>query len=139
MKRFQFSLDRVLNFRRLQADAEQAKLVRLEQELAAVEAEIRHLKEAFQAAVQSVSPNPADRAELGRYRMIVESQTLKFQSRRDEIASRVQLQRQLFTKARQAAEVLARLKDKQYTRWQQGLQKELDDLAMDSFLARWKQ
>lgn len=139
MKRFQFSLDRVLNFRRLQADAEQAKLVRLEQELAAVEAEIRHLNEAFQAAVQSVSPHPADRAELGRYRMIVESQTLKLQSRRGEIASRVQLQRQLFTKARQAAEVLARLKEKQYTQWQQGLQKELDDLAMDSFLARWKQ
>jgi flagellar FliJ protein len=139
MKRFQFSLDRVLNFRRLQADAEQAKLIRLEQELAAVDAEIRSLRDAFRAAIQTVSTHPADRAELGRYRMIVESQTLKLQSRRREIENRVQLQRQLFTKALQAAEVLARLKEKQYTQWQKGLQKELDNLAMDSFLARWKQ
>ncbi len=139
MKRFQFSLERVLNFRRIQADAEQAKLALLEQELATLNREIVSLQDQFRQAVRIVSDQPADRAELGRYRMVVESETIKLQRRKRELEQQLHAQRHQYTKAKQAAEVLKRLKEKQYKSWEQGLQKELDDLAMDAYLARWRQ
>lgn len=138
MKRFQFSLERVLTYRRSQADIEQAKLAALETELTAIREELVKLNAAFQQEVRTVLPNPIDRAELGRYRMVVESQTIRLNQRIAEKQTQVLKQRELYVKANQAAEVLTKVKDKQKKNWEQELQKELDSLAMDSYLARWK-
>lgn len=138
MKRFQFSLERVLKYRKSQAEIEQAKLTVLETELASIRAELASLGEAFQKEVRAVAPNPVARAELGRFRMVVETQTLRLNQRIAEKQAELLSQRARFVKANQAAEVLVKVKDKQKKSWDQELLKELDALAMDSFLARWK-
>ena len=138
MKRFQFSLERVLTYRRSQADIEQSKLAALETELTAIREELAKLNAAFQQEVRTVLPNPIDRAELGRYRMVVETQTIRLNQRIAEKQAQVLKQRELYVKANQAAEVLTKVKEKQKKNWEQELQKELDSLAMDSYLARWK-
>lgn len=138
MKRFNFSLERVLVYRRSQAELEKAKLVSLESELAKMREELTTLMESFQQELRSVLPNPADRAELGRYRMIVETQSIRIRQRIAEKQSQVESQKDKYVKANQAAEVLSKVKDKQKIAWTQEFQKELDSLAMDSFLSRWK-
>jgi len=139
MKRFQFSLERVLKYRRSQADLEQARLAALEAELTKIHEQIQSLANSFKHAVSTVAPHPADRAELGRYRMIIESQTAKLQHNLIAKQSQIDTQRAAYLKAKQAAEVLDKVKARQYDAWQRDLQKELDSLAMDSYLARWKQ
>lgn len=138
MKRFNFSLERVLIYRRSQADVEKARLVALESELGQIREELNNLHETFLNEVRRVQPNPIERAELGRFRMVVESQTIRIQQRIIEKQSEIANQKALYVKANQAAEVLTKVKDKQKKTWDQELQKELDSLAMDSFLSRWK-
>ncbi len=138
MKRFNFTLERVLTYRRSEADVEKAKLVALESELSKIHEELKTLHETFLDEVRRVQPDPAERAELGRFRMIVESQTIRIQQRINEKQSQIDNQKQLYVKANQAAEVLIKVKDKQKKSWDQDFQKELDSLAMDSFLSRWK-
>jgi len=138
MKRFHFRLERVLTFRRGQADIEKAKLVALEAELSKLREDLMRLNDAFLVEVRNVKPNPVDRAELGRYRMVVETQALRIHQRIQEMQSQVSMQKGIYVKANQAAEVLTKVKDKQKKTWEQDLQKEIDSLAMDSYLARWK-
>lgn len=138
MKRFNFPLERVLKFRRTQADIEKAKLAAIEGELKKIRAEIESLAQSFADEVKSVAATPTARAELGRYRMVVEHQTLKLTEKLHAKQAELEQQRLLYTRANQAAEVLEKVKTKQKQGWERELQKELDDLAMDSFLARWK-
>ncbi len=138
MKRFTFSLERVLQFRRTQADIEKARLVAAEAELQVARGELEALSEAFREEVRQVEATPEARAELGRYRMVVETQTIRLNQRIGEKQAKVERQRAVYVKANQAAEVLDKVKIKQRKTWELHLQKELDALAMDSYLARWK-
>ena len=139
MKRFAFPLERVLTYRRNQADLEQAKLVSLEGEIQKHREEFNGLQASFAEEVRNVRPNPVDRAELGRYRMVVETKSIRLEQRIREKQLQVERQKQVYIQANQAAEVLVKVRDKQKKSWEKELQKELDSLAMDSYLARWKQ
>jgi flagellar export protein FliJ len=139
MKRFQFPLERVLRYRRTQADLVRAKLSRLEAELAKMRQDRRDVMEGFQAEVRQADASSSQRLELGRYRMVVEIQVQRLDQAIGAKAKEVAAQRELYVKANQAAEVLDKVKGKQYERWEQDLAKELDSLAMDSYLSRWKQ
>lgn len=139
MKRFQFPLERVLRYRRSQADLEQAKLSRLEGELAKLRRQRQDLIEGFQAELRQAGASSLRRLELGRYRMVVERQAQRLDQAIAEKAQQVAGQREVYLKANQAAEVLQKVKGKQYLNWEKELAKELDALAMDSYLSRWKQ
>ncbi|MFN8939127.1 MAG: hypothetical protein ACK5ZJ_05240 [Acidobacteriota bacterium] len=139
MKRFQFPLERVLRYRRSQADLEQAKLSRLEGELAKLRRQRQDLIEGFQAEVRQAGASSLRRLELGRYRMVVERQAQRLDQAIAEKSQQVAGQREVYRKVNQAAEVLQKVKGKQYLNWEKELAKELDALAMDSYLSRWKQ
>jgi hypothetical protein len=139
MKRFQFPLERVLRYRRSQADLERAKLSRLEGEMAKLRRQRQDLIEGFQAEVRQAGASSLQRLELGRYRMVVERQAQRLDQAIGEKAQQVAGQREVYLKANQAAEVLQKVKGKQYLNWEKELAKELDALAMDSYLSRWKQ
>ncbi|MFN7541600.1 MAG: hypothetical protein ACK5TN_02240 [Acidobacteriota bacterium] len=139
MKRFQFPLERVLRYRRSQADLEQAKLSRLEGELAKLRRQRQDLIEGFQAELRQAGASSLRRLELGRYRMVVERQAQRLDQAIAEKSQQVAGQREVYRKVNQAAEVLQKVKGKQYLNWEKELAKELDALAMDSYLSRWKQ
>jgi flagellar export protein FliJ len=139
MKRFSFPLERVLVYRRSQADIEKAKLAALETQLSDLRTQQQKLQDDFRSEVAQVGANPQARAELGRYRMVVETQAMRLAKQFSELQAQVLAQRNQYIKANQAAEVLVKVKDKQKKTWEHEMQKELDSLAMDSYLSRWKQ
>ncbi len=139
MKKFAFRLERVLAYRRAQAGAEKAKLSVIEAEFVARCNALEQLNADFAQEVRDVLPSPPARAELGRYRMLVETQRLTLAARIAEKKAEVGRQRDRYVEANQAAEVLEKVKSKQRKDWDQQLIKELDSLAMDSYLSRWTQ
>ena len=139
MKRFLFPLYRVLHYRRSQADLERARLIALEAELNQLRQQLDSLNLSFRDELRIVLPNPQARAELGRYRMVVETKAIQINRHLAEKQSQIAKQKELYVKANQAAEILTKLKDRQKHNWDLDLQKELDSLAMDSYLSRWKQ
>ena len=139
MKRFLFPLHRVLHYRRSQADLERARLIALEAELNQLRQQLDSLNLSFKNELRIVLPNPQARAELGRYRMVVETKAIRINRHLAEKQSQIAKQKELYVKANQAAEILTKLKDRQKHNWDLDLQKELDSLAMDSYLSRWKQ
>ena len=139
MKRFLFPLHRVLHYRCSQADRERARLIALEAELNQLRQQLDSLNLSFQDELRIVLPNPQARAELGRYRMVVETKAIQINRQLAGKQSQIAKQKELYVKANQAAEILTKLKDRQKHNWDLDLQKELDSLAMDSYLSRWKQ
>lgn len=139
MKRFEFRLERVLAYRRAQAGVEKAKLSTAESELQTRSRALDDVNANFAHEVETVLATPPARAELGRYRRLVEAERSVLSARIAEKKIEVEVQRQSYLKANQASEVLERVKSKQRAEWERQLQKELDSLAMDSYLSRWKQ
>ncbi|MFO0339833.1 MAG: hypothetical protein ACK52Z_13920, partial [Acidobacteriota bacterium] len=121
MKRFQFPLERVLRYRRSQADLEQAKLSRLEGELAKLRRQRQDLIEGFQAELRQAGASSLRRLELGRYRMVVERQAQRLDQAIAEKSQQVAGQREVYRKVNQAAEVLQKVKGKQYLNWEKEL------------------
>ncbi|WP_031500657.1 hypothetical protein [Bryobacter aggregatus] len=139
MKRFAFRLERILSYRRAMADLEHARLQRIENEVASRRANLERLNVDFAMEVARASPDSPSRAELGRYRRFVEAERIRLRTRIAEKEVELRQQREIYNRANQGAEVLNKVKLKQKKIWESELQKELDSLAMDSYLSRWKQ
>jgi predicted nuclease with TOPRIM domain len=137
MKKFQFTLARVREYRRLQADLEQAKLRALEHKLRELTAELHQIDTRFQMEVDTVGDSPSERGALGHFRVHYRDQRMRLAYRIGEATKDVETQRGIYVAATQRAEVLSRIEQKQRKIWEADFQKELDSLAMDSFLAQW--
>jgi DNA repair ATPase RecN len=138
MKKFHFTLARVLQFRRMQADAEQAKLIALEQKAQALQREIQDLDTRFQMEVAAVGDSSPERNALGHFRIHYRDQRMRKAYHFSEAERAAAAQREIYVRANQRAQVLDRIRKKQYSQWEADFRKELDQLAMDSFLAQWK-
>lgn len=138
MKKFTFRLERVLEYRKLQADIEEGKLARLRRESEALATRQAELDSAWKMAQAAASAQPEERVWLSAYRRDYEHRRAKLTLERTRKNQELAAQQAVWVAAKQRAEVLAKVKAKQYQEWERGFQKELDDLAMDSFLARWK-
>jgi flagellar export protein FliJ len=137
MKKFAFRLERVLDLRRLEADMEQNKLATLEAEMERLRDRLRSLADAYQHQVSVVSTDPYERTLLNGYRLHFESTHRQVEADLAQRQLAADLQRAKYIAARQKVEVLEKVKRNQKEDWERQLQKELDDMAMDSFLARW--
>lgn len=137
MKRFAFRLERVLDLRRMEADMEQNKLAALEVEMEKLRDRLRSLADAYQHQVSVVSTDPYERRQLNDYRLRFESTHRQVEADLAQGQRAAEVQRAQYIAARQKVEVLEKVKHKQKEDWEKQLQKELDDMAMDSFLARW--
>lgn len=137
MKRFQFRLERVLDLRRMEADLEKNKLAALEMEMEKLRDRLRSLADAYQHQVSVVSTDPYERSQLTDYRLRFESTHRQVEADLAQRERAAETQRAQYLAARQKVEVLEKVKRKQREDWERQLQKELDDMAMDSFLSRW--
>ena len=137
MKRFAFRLERVLDLRRMEADMEQNKLAALEVEMEKLRDRLRSLTDAYQHQVSVVSTDPHERTQLNDYRLRFESTHRQVEADLQQRQRAAEIQRSQYIAARQKVEVLEKVKRRQKEDWERQLQKELDDMAMDSFLARW--
>ena len=141
MKAFQFPLAKALDWRRIQLELEEARykqqiasLAGLDQQRAEVEASgIR-----AEIQVREWSPIAAgDLSALGNFRLHVKSQESEIARRRFEAAQKLAEQQKLMLEARRRWRLLDRLKDRRLTEWTTGRDREVEQIAAESYLARW--
>lgn len=136
MRRFAFPLERVLDYRRLQAETERAKL----QQLLTEHREIVRRRDGLNAEVVALQRFPAGTAPefdarsnyfgfLSRQRRTVQEQVA--QSDRNLVAQRMRT-----LEAERRRDLLERLRVTKKAAWSVELERELEQLAADSYRAR---
>ena len=136
MKRFQFSLSRVLEFRRIESERERAKLdaivarrtalLQAEAALAEEEIGLRHY----------IPADAAERQARADYLVFVQKRQKQLIAERTAVESHATAQRLVVLQAEQRCDLLEKLKARRHSEWQQEADKALEELADDSFRAR---
>lgn len=141
MNAFRFPLQKVLEFRRKQLELAEA---RYKQQLAVV-SELDRQRSEIEAAGASAEVEVrqwsgiagCDLAALGRFRMRVKSEDARIAAQRVEAAKEVATRQEAMLQARRSAKLLERLRERRLEEWEVQRDRELEELASDSFLAQW--
>jgi len=141
MKSFQFPLEKALEWRRTQLELEEAKHKR---EIAAVAAIDRRQAEVEASGVRAETEvrrwNPiesGDLAALAHYRLKVKAEEAALARHRSYAAQKLAAQQKQMMEARRRCRLLERLKERRLAEWSSARDKELDEIAAESYLARW--
>jgi len=140
MKKFQFPLDRVREYRCLQMEGEQVKLEELHARLIALEEMAAELVRQKQQAEQSVvgsSSTGLDLQHYAGYRGYAVRVAAMVAERRQAVLRDIEAQRARLLEARQKYEILDRLKTRSRGAWQAAVDREQESLAGELYLARW--
>lgn len=141
MKRFQFPLDRVRQWREQQAAVEEIKLQRWYAQLAALGEERSRVENERSANERSVlgqaSVEARELQALDAYRLHVRSRVGEIERRKAEVLREAEKQRQRLVEARRRAELLERLKIRMFDEWQAAADREEETLAGELYLAKW--
>lgn len=140
MTPFRFRLEKVLQLRRKQFELEEAKYQQRTREAAELEAERSRMEAAgigAETQVRAWSPvTGSDLAALANYRKYVAAQEQQIAVRHAEARKRAEEQQKAMQEARRRCQLLERLKERRLAEWQAAANKELEELASDSHLAR---
>jgi flagellar export protein FliJ len=138
---FRFPLEKVLQWRRTQLELEEAgfrhqtaALASLDRTLAELEADgIRAEMETRKQRMVSA----CDLAALGTYRISVREREAAIGRNREECRKVLDARQASMMEARRRFRLLERLKLRRLEEWQKARDHELDEIASESFLARW--
>lgn len=141
MKRFQFSLNRVLDWRSTLARIEESKLERLYAELRAIEsseAELASERSRSETAVaRAASQTGLELAALDAFRRFAVAEHTRLEQRRAELMKRISEQIRMVASKRRDVRLLEHLKEKRLADWNRELSREIETQAGETFLARW--
>jgi flagellar export protein FliJ len=142
MKRFQFSLAQVRDFRRQQLDLEEVKLQKLHAERRELEAEyVRLGNEDARTRASLMVTGSAQSQELFAADSYLRS--LKASRRRQgekltEWGGRASKQTGAVVEARRRMRLMEKLEEKQFGDWKEAADREQENLSAELYLARWK-
>ena len=142
MKRFEFSLARVLEFRRRQLELEESKIEALNAERAALDGESARLaaeEERTRGALMvtgSVEAGELVAADL--YLRHLAEERKRQREKLADWSTRLRKQQDAVLEARRRLRLLEKLEEKKFREWQTEVDRELENLASELFLARWK-
>jgi flagellar export protein FliJ len=140
--RFHFPLEKVLDFRRLQLEAEEAKLEALHCERLALAAEWAHLEsETTQTRLSLMVTGVAEAQELvasDLYLRHLSAMKKRLVARLTDWQTRADKQQQAIVEARRRVRLLEKLKERKLREWQMGVDREQENLASELYLAKWK-
>lgn len=141
MTKFQFTLRRVLEFRRLRADLTRAALDRLQGErrrLFAEEQSLHSLRDREESAVrvpgQSLTVTRLD--ALDHLQHYVRSAGQRFREAHTDLDRRIAEQQAAVQEAERQVGLLEKLEGRQQNDWQVRFNRELEELAADSYMSR---
>jgi hypothetical protein len=141
MKSFCFNLERVLALRRTQLELEDARFRQCVAAVAAVDRARADLVSAAAAAHldvrRSVSIAGADLGALQEFHGYVQAQDQLLAVRRAERARETAAQEAAMLAARRRCRLLERLREKRLAEWKAESDRELDEVAAESYLSRW--
>ena len=139
MKSFEFRLERVLRWRSAQLTAEEAKLRRLVEEQAGIQRQIHHLRaeklkiETSAAGLGSLEGH--DLASLHGYHLHSISEERRLLDLHGRKEQAIAAQQRSYREAKRRFHLLEELRSRKLTAWRQEWDKEIDQVAAESFLA----
>ena len=141
MKAFRFPLQKALDLRARQLELEEAKLQQTAAALAAVDRERERLLKRRADAEALVRGGTAVAGEvlaaLGAFRLHTDAEAKRIAQRRTQSDHTLEEQRKVMLDARRKLQLLEKLKERRYAEWSAAAAKELEDMASESYLARW--
>jgi len=141
VKTFHFPLERVLGWRRTQLEVEEAKF---KHESAAL-AELDRLRAELEASgikaelqVREWDPvTGRDLAALGDFRLRVKAREAEIAVGRAAQVRKLSAQEGAMLEARRRCRLLERLKERRSGEWQAAANREVEELASESYIAQW--
>lgn len=142
MRRFQFPLERALEWRRSKFRLEQSRLAALEQEKTKLLRKADEVCAAEAAAGGALSRegqvSGEDLARLSAYRDCCRQQARRLRLQASECDARIRQQHALVISADRDQQLLEKLRERQHHQWTLELNREIENTASDLYLARWK-
>ena len=141
MKRFEFSLDRAMEWRRLQARIEESKLERLHSEMRDFGQQIETLASQRDSAGRTlISTGEATGLELtllDAFRQAADAELTRLERSKTDCRQRVEAQAWAVGEKRRDVRLLAKLKERKFQSWRVAANREIDQQAEEAYLARW--
>jgi len=141
MKSFRFPLEKALDWRHTQLQLAEA---RVQQQLSAVAAidqartELDAMGHRTELEVRQFQPLAGgDLGALGSFRLAIRVRGRQLAAQRLECQKELAARQAATVEARRRCRLLEKLKDKHHAEWQSAADRELDELAADSYLAQW--
>jgi len=141
MKNFQFRLERVLQWRRTELEMEQARLEQQLREVMELDSERAGIEAAgirSELEVRAWRPLAgSDLAALAAFRRHIAAKQNQIEVRREEARRKLESRKAAMIEARRRSELLERLKQRRLSEWKAEADRELEELAAESYLARF--
>jgi flagellar export protein FliJ len=141
MKKFDFPLARVMEFRRMQARVEEIKLEALYAELRAIDtrevALIQEKVRSEKALKSAKSVTGFDLEVFDAYRLSANEDQKKMDKARADCRKRIDAQLAVLTAKRRDVKLLEHLKEKRHEKWEKEMFKEIDQQADEAYLAKF--
>ena len=141
MTRFHFPLQKVLEWRGKQLQLEEARFKQRIADLAEIDQKLTAIETAEWNAEKQLHRGSGifgeDLAALGNYHRFARGRIRQLVSERAEALKRLAAQEQTMLEARRRSRLLERLRERRLSEWEAAKDKELDEVASESYLARW--
>jgi hypothetical protein len=141
MKAFRFPLEKALDLRRTQLTMAES---RYRQQLAEVGALDRSRAEAEASGIraeleirQNTSVRGSDLAALDRFRLRVKKDEVRIAAQRETAVGELSARQDVMLLARRRSKLLERLRERRLKDWQADRDRELEEVASESYLAQW--
>jgi flagellar export protein FliJ len=140
MKAFEFRLERILEFRKEQAELERGRLQQILLQIQLLETEAEALavrsSEERDRVIAGEGLTGHDLASLSNYKRHVQRRSTELSRAQQVLAAQSQRQRVNVMESERKVRLLEKLKDRRLTSWKSACDRELEELAADSYLAR---
>lgn len=141
MKKFDFPLGRVLNWRQTVQHVEEGKLQNLYAELRAIESSEAALQaeraSGEKAVLAAVSVTGEELAALGAFRRFVVAEHTRLEQRRADCVKKIAAQAQVVAQKRKDVRLLEHLRGSRLQTWKRELERDIDMQAEEAYLSRW--
>jgi flagellar protein FliJ len=141
VKRFEFPLSHVLDFRRRQLGQEEARLEALQAERRALETESGRLeRETRETRSELIVTGSADAESLlacDLYLRRLAKERKQQAGRMAEWQGRAAAQQRAVVEARRQVRLLEKLEERRRREWRAGVNREQEELSAELYLARW--
>jgi flagellar export protein FliJ len=141
MKKFNFPLARVMDFRRMQARVEEVKLETLYAELRAIDTrEVALIQEKAQAEKTLKSAKSVTGFDLevyDSYRVAMKEDQKRIAKARADCRKRIDGQLAVLMAKRRDVKLLEHLKEHRFEKWEKEMAKEIDQQAEEAYLAKF--
>ena len=141
MKKFEFSLGRVMDYRETLERLEESKLQTLYAELRGIEAREAELKDQRarneRAVLDAKSATGTELAALDSFRRFAVAEHTRLERKRAECVKKIESQIQVVTLKRRDVRSLEKLRAARMIAWRRKADREIDMHAEEAYLTKW--